>query len=358
MGRVNKTVIALPVLALASVVSTSALAQQSGQQIVVIEGVLYESNIPALLEYQPPLEFRAEIGENLDTAVPMSDEGGSYAVFSDATFSISMQVFGPEGEIVFEQTLANPTPNDFSNFGQIALFSFAMEGGEQESGSESAFWGLASLSETSEVHEVRLGGLGFLEGPEGPVGEQQQTSIIPLAPAPLFADISNYPVLVTGETSQPFEFTSLVSGGETGPIGVLNHNDGNTPHQEGYMAGMATNISYGDLDSDGDGVADAVDKCSPSVLTETVEFGWIDTGVVNAVGDDGCSLMDRYAKCEADAEEVSSPFSWFRPVYSGPSYCEKQVAYQAVTEGLIGYSEARVLRGELYNFYRSGGDRR
>lgn len=312
----------------------------------------------ALLEYQPPLEFRAEIGENLDTAVPASEEGGSNAVFYDATFSISMQVFGPEGEIVFQQTLANPTPNDFSNFGQIALFSFAVSGEQElEPGSESAFWGLASFSEPSEVHEVTLGSSRFLEGPEGPTGEQPQINIIPLPPASLFADISNYPVLNTGETSQPFQFTSIVDGGE-GPIGVLNHDDGNTPHQEGYMAGMATNISYGDLDSDGDGVADALDKCSPSVLTETVEFGWIDTGVVNAVGDDGCSLMDRYAKCEADAEEESSPFSWFRPIYSGPSYCEKQVAYQAVTEGLIGYGEARTLRTELYNFYRNGGERR
>lgn len=45
MRRVNKAVIALPALALASVVSTTALAQQTGQQIVVIEGLLYESNM-------------------------------------------------------------------------------------------------------------------------------------------------------------------------------------------------------------------------------------------------------------------------------------------------------------------------
>ncbi|MGQ4276554.1 hypothetical protein ACQ5ES_05855 [Pseudidiomarina sp. E22-M8] len=354
MRLVRKAVFALPALALASVVSTTALAQQSGQQIVVIEGLLFDTSIPALVEYEPPLEFRAEVGENLDTASPVSEGGENGAIYKESTFRISVQVFRSEGEVVFEQELTTPTPGDFTDFGQIALFSFGMASEQEfESDPGSAFWGLASINDFGYVaHEVRLGGGFYVEGREGPMGEESPGELTVVSPDSLFVETTYYPMLRTGETSYPFSFRSIVVGDS---IGVLS-NEGSTSYQEGYMNGMATNISYADLDSDGDGIADAVDKCSPSVLTENVEFGGIDTGVMNATGDDGCTLMDRYAKCKADAEEQSSPLGLFQPVYSGPSYCEKQVAYQAVSEGLIGYGDARVLRTELYNFYRNGGD--
>ncbi|WP_417687921.1 hypothetical protein [Pseudidiomarina sp.] len=106
-------------------------------------------------------------------------------------------------------------------------------------------------------------------------------------------------------------------------------------------------LSYGILDADGDGVVDAEDSCSASLLDETVLFdGWYDSGVTNYVDADGCSVMDHYAACEAVVEEA--PRRGIRSVRSGPSSCEKAVSYDLVADGVISYAEARMLRAALY----------
>lgn len=104
--------------------------------------------------------------------------------------------------------------------------------------------------------------------------------------------------------------------------------------------GVARSISVESLDTDQDGVADWDDHCASSDLSATVVFdGEHDSGVTNYTDASGCTIMDHYASC---AEPTSSFFS-----YSGPSYCEQQVAYQLYREGVIDYADVRALRSAL-----------
>lgn len=119
-----------------------------------------------------------------------------------------------------------------------------------------------------------------------------------------------------------------------------------------------TSLSYSLADADSDGVSDELDSCEVSLVEETVWFdGWHDSGVTNYVDANGCTVMDHYAACEAGQEEqeVSRFSRRSSSFYRGPSYCEKQVAYDLVRDGLIDYSEARALRDALYHASRSNG---
>lgn len=129
-------------------------------------------------------------------------------------------------------------------------------------------------------------------------------------------------------------------------------------HDDAYGSLLGVNTIY--PDDDEDGYPNNVDACPVSILDETVMFdGWYDSGVTNYVDASGCTVMDHYAACEADQEEqeVSRFTRRSSSFYSGPSYCEKQVAYGLVSDGLIDYSEARALRDALYYASRHGGDR-
>ncbi|RUO62551.1 hypothetical protein [Pseudidiomarina insulisalsae] len=124
--------------------------------------------------------------------------------------------------------------------------------------------------------------------------------------------------------------------------------------------GFTTSVIGTLFDSDFDGVTDEIDLCPASIKDETVVFnGWYDSGVPNYVDESGCTIMDHYAVCLVEEEEEQEPsrFSWVQPTYSGPSYCEKQVAYGLVSDGVIDFSESRTLRRALYDAYRSGGIR-
>ncbi|MDN7127030.1 hypothetical protein J6J08_06515 [Pseudidiomarina sp. 1APR75-33.1] len=333
------------VIAVTSLFSQPLHAQAPGQQTVVIEGDIFESNIAELQPYQEffPLRFVASVGENPATAQLMFDEPNAKFYWS-STFEIAMQIFGPENNLIFEQSL-NIEGASGEEFGDnIAAFTFN-SGEESEQMMEGAFWGALLSSEAGfQIHEVALGNPPFGSGPEEPQGE---TGPVPMLIFPgmgsLFADTTNYPVLATGETFQPFQYNF----------------DNDEPMLErevastgGFASGIALAISYGDLDSDGDGVPDFVDSCPASILNENVLFGEVDSGVTNRVDENGCSIMDRYAKCEAEAaEEPSSPWGWFQPVYSGPSYCEKQVVYGLQDDGVIDYTEGRMLRNALNTSY-------
>ena len=102
------------------------------------------------------------------------------------------------------------------------------------------------------------------------------------------------------------------------------------------------------IDGDGDGVADEADLCPVSITDETVSFGdgSVVADVENVYDANGCSIMDHYAACEVVEEEA--PRRGIRSVRSGPSSCEKAVSYDLVADGVISYSEARVLRDALY----------
>lgn len=67
---------------------------------------------------------------------------------------------------------------------------------------------------------------------------------------------------------------------------------------EPLAAGGAVHVYGALVDSDGDGVPDADDHCPDSILTPTVVFGDLDTGVENRVNDEGCSLADLFAALE------------------------------------------------------------
>ncbi|RUO74505.1 hypothetical protein CWI80_03960 [Pseudidiomarina sediminum] len=92
------------------------------------------------------------------------------------------------------------------------------------------------------------------------------------------------------------------------------------------------------LDADGDGIPSSKDLCSASDLSEGVYLNGIYTGVTNYVDETGCSLADYYAACEVSPEEAA------RIAYSGPTYCTMQLGYQFYRDGLITYTELRMLR--------------
>ncbi|RUO63665.1 hypothetical protein [Pseudidiomarina insulisalsae] len=133
---------------------------------------------------------------------------------------------------------------------------------------------------------------------------------------------------------------------------IINNGAGFT--ESWVYVGVHT-LRYIDLiqDADGDGVADTLDACADSLLDPNVMFGPIDSGVSNYVDVTGCSIMDHYAACEAEeAEEPTSPWGWIQPVYSGPTYCEKQVSYNLVADGVIDHTESRMLRRALYQSHQ------
>lgn len=99
------------------------------------------------------------------------------------------------------------------------------------------------------------------------------------------------------------------------------------------------------VDSDADGVADENDTCLASDLSEGVSLNGIYTGVTNHSDASGCTIADYYAAC-TQSEQASSLLP-FRPSYSGASYCQMQVGYQLYRDGLINYSELRMLRSVL-----------
>lgn len=102
-------------------------------------------------------------------------------------------------------------------------------------------------------------------------------------------------------------------------------------------------LVYGALlvDADGDGIADADDQCPSTVESDTVWFDGVNSGVTNHVDANGCAISDHYASCEVEAQGGGLMG------YSGPSYCETQMGYQLYRDGLIDYTELRMLRNAL-----------
>ncbi|MBY6063704.1 hypothetical protein [Pseudidiomarina sediminum] len=94
-------------------------------------------------------------------------------------------------------------------------------------------------------------------------------------------------------------------------------------------------------DADGDGVADADDQCLATVESDTVWFDGVNSGVTNHVDANGCAISDHYASCDAEAQ--SSGLLG----YSGPTQCEMMMGYQLYRDGLIDYTELRMLRNVL-----------
>jgi hypothetical protein len=116
-------------------------------------------------------------------------------------------------------------------------------------------------------------------------------------------------------TGEPWVYTNWLPGGEPNDFGGADEtglafhgylgtnpnaywNDiqpGGTP--PGYV------VEWENVDSDGDGIADAEDACADSDLSETVVLDGCDTGVANVAVTPGCYLTDRIADCAAQAAD-------------------------------------------------------
>ncbi len=157
--------------------------------------------------------------------------------------------------------------------------------------------------------------------------------------ADLFPENVYFPIPNAGDYESSFAMT--VMNGEPGR-GIMMD-----------ISGVAESITVETIDSDGDGVGDFSDACV-SVNSETVVFeGWHDSGVTNHTDAQGCTIMDAYAACTMEEEEAPRFTRRSFSFYSGPSYCEKQVAYGLVSDGMIDFGEARALRDALYFAHRN-----
>lgn len=70
---------------------------------------------------------------------------------------------------------------------------------------------------------------------------------------------------------------------------------------EPLIGGGAVHVYTAAVDTDGDGVPDIDDHCPDSILTPTVVFGNLDTGVENRVDEHGCSIADLFAELEPES---------------------------------------------------------
>ena len=87
-------------------------------------------------------------------------------------------------------------------------------------------------------------------------------------------------------------------------------------------------------DSDGDGVSDSEDQCQETGDSETVVIGECETGVMNDLLDDGCSMLDLIAACE---EEAGNHGQYVR--------CVGWLAIEWMNSGLItGAERGRIMR--------------
>jgi hypothetical protein len=92
--------------------------------------------------------------------------------------------------------------------------------------------------------------------------------------------------------------------------------------------------SYGELDSDGDGVPDSEDECTNTDSSATVVINDCDAGVNNHLFAYGCSMLDLIEECEAEAANHGQ---FVR--------CVGALARDWRNEGLITFQElARIIR--------------
>ncbi|WP_411359124.1 hypothetical protein [Pseudidiomarina salilacus] len=309
-----------------------------------MSGPLLDEQMESPLEY--PMTVR--ITEEPNPAYLVYSEPSFYA-YRGVTKEISIEVRDDSEQLMFAQTLVNDPTFCESAGGEAEFEQFS--DGEFESTSESATWGVVSCVEDSFAEYTQF---VYLENSNMVFLDSQAITPSVMLPT-LFETWENYPTLRAGETELFMVVQAL--GGENVRLSSQNESKSTQVDEnfEFFFAfGRATSINYASDDADGDGISDEVDLCSASITDETVIFGgWLDSAVTNYVDANGCTIMDRYAQCTQEVEEQPTRFSRFQPRYSGPSYCEKQVSYGLVDEGIIDYTEARMLRDALYMSYRS-----
>lgn len=305
-----------PMLALLAATSflSSPVAAQSVTDTITVEGRLDSLTTFTQLgteeaQLDPEATFVATF--EVDRTMPVSYQNNGESRFADALLSSAVELYDGQGEPI--QTLIVTRCDDttfITRDGSQAAF-------DQDDG---------SLAYTAVGGDAEGRGL-VCEHLMRPLIEE----LLPAEPS--------YPIPVPGEYESDFS-AAITNGDISRGIQVT-------------MTGTAERITVEVTDTDGDGVADFSDACV-SVDSETVVFnGWHDSGVTNHTDAQGCTIMDAYAACNVEEEETSRftrrSFSYYR----GPSYCEKQVAYGLVSDGMIDYGEARALRDALYFAHRN-----
>lgn len=111
-----------------------------------------------------------------------------------------------------------------------------------------------------------------------------------------------------------------------------------------FMSGISETVTVNLIDHDEDGII-AGDACPMSNLDTMVSLNGTTTPIVNRLGENGCSIMDTFAACEAEQSQPQTAF--YQPAYSGSSYCETQAVYSLYRDGVINYNEVRILRSSL-----------
>lgn len=92
--------------------------------------------------------------------------------------------------------------------------------------------------------------------------------------------------------------------------------------------------TYGELDTDNDGVSDSEDNCPETDPDTTVVVNGCETEVGNVVFEDGCSMLDMIQACEADAAN-----------HGALVRCVANLAVGWLQEGLItGAERGRIMR--------------
>ena len=298
-----------------------------------------------------PLAFELSIEQDLIAPMLVESSGGVDR-YEGVEQTFTIKVFDDLGNVIYEETRSSldAEPSLFSVATSLAL--------PQEPGLPSREGFATQLHFADEAGyrrlDLYLGAVSefyFWDG--GPFTPEEATAF--LQPEPLFASYGGFPTFRVGDNVQPID---LYIDRSTPPN--FGDNPTNEPPQENpddYYAvfyGYTTTISALIQDIDGDGVPDETDSCIESLTDETVIFlGGYDSGVANQVDESGCTIMDRYAACAAE-EQPSTPAGPTFSAYTGPSYCETQVAYGLQSEGMIDFTDSRTLRNALYNAYRSG----
>ncbi|WP_411358957.1 thrombospondin type 3 repeat-containing protein [Pseudidiomarina salilacus] len=298
---------------LTGLVSLGAAAQVVDETRVIITGEI----VPAAIDAEYPdfpvlhgLKFKAMATELRGT--PAVFDFPEFKLYEGSVVDMEIEFYDDNGDVV-----TPPFPTFFSvdtlpNLESTSTFYQFLQG----------FPEFYSLSMKSDDLVSREFDVDFIV-------QQIEESII--------ASRTGYPTAAIGPIVANFEFAINE---------VIN--------QEGGLTVAYGITDYIDVDTDMDGVGDALDTCAFSDASTTVSFDGLESGVDNYTTDNGCTIMDLYAACEPQEEERYSRFSRFQPRYSGPSYCEKQVSYTLAEQGVITFQEARMLRDTLYLSKRSG----
>ncbi len=302
----------------ALLLSSAVFAQEETRETLIIEGAevvdvhdVYQ-HFPNAKTYKLYLEF--------DTAATLLSSSSTSKVYDNALTRLDVEFFDADGQLIAGPPLAfdGDLPENIAARPDVSFYADGQ-------------------SERLIIRDINFGGRSYWPSYTG-------SAVTGLAGS-IFADFSGFPTFIEGSTTATVPYIHF---------GYTDLN-GNSLHFD--LEGAIASLSYLVMDADNDGYADDIDLCPASATEETVWFdGWYDSGVTNVVDADGCTVMDHYAACSVEEEQQQTFFSR-RSLFSGPSYCEKQVAYGLVSDGTIDYRTARDLRDALYYSAQNGGRR-